>query len=131
MLLSTHAPVLCCTTPPPHVTAAMIVQVINQLGGWANYIATMDLVERLGGGSAVLVSYVVVIRMLPSLFMFPVAGVVADRQVPASALMVRPSSISGGFSGLLSYVVIVVRELPSCLIELLRHAGLLLKAWWP
>lgn len=54
-------------------------QVINQLGGWANFVATMNLVERLGGGSAVLVSFVVTIRVLPMLLMFPAAGVVADR----------------------------------------------------
>jgi len=57
------------------------VQIVNQLGSWGNYIASMALVERLGDGSAVLVSCVVIVRVLPSLFLFPAAGVVADRSV--------------------------------------------------
>ena len=54
-------------------------QVVNQVGSWGNFVSTMELTRRLGSGSGLLVSGVVIVRVLPSLFWFPAAGVVADR----------------------------------------------------
>ena len=42
-------------------------------------MSCMTLVQRLGGSSALLVSGIVVIRVLPAAVLFPFAGVVADR----------------------------------------------------
>lgn len=63
------------------VCFAHLPQVIDQLGQWGNYIATLTLADRLGSGAngSTLVALVVVVRSLPSLFLFPAAGVVADR----------------------------------------------------
>ncbi len=74
------------------------MQIFSQTGNEVNYIATMSLVHRLSGGSAMLIGFVVIIRVLPILFLFPIAGVVADKCVslhccvpPASA----PCSLCG------------------------------------
>ena len=53
-------------------------------------MATLNLVERLGSGSAVLVSIAITVRVLPSLLMFPAAGVVADRRVSAPHTLLKP-----------------------------------------
>ena len=76
-----HLSALSVTAAQPggHCPAAGPLQVVSQVGSWGNYIASMDIVERMGGGSAVLVSCVVIVRLVPSLFLFPAAGVVADR----------------------------------------------------
>lgn len=57
------------------------LQIVDQLGQWGNYIATLRLVDQLGGttSSGTLVGLVVVVRNLPSLFLAPISGVVADR----------------------------------------------------
>ena len=48
----------------------------------------MTIVQRLGGSSALLISGVVIIRVLPAALLFPFAGVVADRYpLPSLALM--------------------------------------------
>jgi hypothetical protein len=52
-------------------------------------VATLNLVERLGNGSAVLVSIAITARVLPSLLMFPAAGVVADRRVSAHQMLLK------------------------------------------
>jgi hypothetical protein len=52
-------------------------------------VATLNLVERLGSGSAVLVSVAITARVLPSLLMFPAAGVVADRRVSTDQLLLK------------------------------------------
>lgn len=57
----------------------LFVQIFSQTGNEVNYIATMSLVHRLSGGSAMLIGFVVIIRVLPILFLFPIAGVVADK----------------------------------------------------
>lgn len=64
---------------PSRFRCACAVQTGSQLGDWANYVASMSLVQRLSGGSALLVGLVVIIRVLPMLFFFPIAGVVADK----------------------------------------------------
>ncbi len=38
-----------------------------------------QVIERLAGESGLLVSLVLIVRMLPSLLLFPITGVVADR----------------------------------------------------
>ena len=53
-------------------------------GGWFNYVATLTVVERLAGERGLLVSLVLIVRMLPSLLLFPVAGVAADRSACVS-----------------------------------------------
>ena len=52
---------------------------VNSAGSWFSYVACMTLVQRLGGSSALLVSGIIVVRVLPSALLFPFAGVVADR----------------------------------------------------
>ncbi|KAK9906732.1 hypothetical protein WJX75_007016 [Coccomyxa subellipsoidea] len=54
-------------------------EVINNCGGWFNYVATLTVIERLAGERGLLVSLVLIVRMLPSLLLFPLAGVAADR----------------------------------------------------
>lgn len=60
-------------------------------GGWFNYVATLTVVERLAGDHGLLVSLVLITRMLPSLLLFPAAGVAADRspQFPFTALFLQ------------------------------------------
>ena len=65
-----------CMTGLCHV---LIEQVVNNSGGWLNYIATLSTIERLAGQRGLLVSLVVIVRLLPSLLLFPITGVVADR----------------------------------------------------
>jgi hypothetical protein len=79
-IIAPHSHVVDLAQQNGRVHTSCPLQVINSLGGWANFVATLNLVELLGGGSAVLVSFAVVIRVLPSLLMFPAAGVVADRR---------------------------------------------------
>ena len=57
------------------------VQIIDNIGNWLNYVATLSLVEQLAGGKGLLISALIIVRFLPSFLMFPLAGVVADRQV--------------------------------------------------
>ena len=42
-------------------------------------MATIDIIQKLAGESGLLISLVVIMRLLPTLFLFPAAGVVADR----------------------------------------------------
>ncbi|CAL8462528.1 g2061 [Coccomyxa elongata] len=65
-----------------------IGEVINNCGGWFNYVATLTVVERLAGERGLLVSLVLIVRMLPSLLLFPVAGVAADRYSREMVLVV-------------------------------------------
>ena len=54
-------------------------QVVNNAGAWFNYVAVLATVERLAGERGLLVTGVVIVRLLPSLLLFPITGVVADR----------------------------------------------------
>lgn len=56
---------------------------------WFNFVATIDTIQKLAGESGLLISLVIIMRLLPTLFLFPVAGVVADRQA-----LLRPSMTS-------------------------------------
>lgn len=44
-----------------------------------SYVSTLLIVDKLGGGKGILLSIVLVMRFLPSVFMFPIAGIFADR----------------------------------------------------
>ena len=50
------------------------------IAAWFNYVAAIVVIQRLAGQSGTLISLLIIVRMLPSLFLFPAAGVVADRQ---------------------------------------------------
>ncbi|KAK9815045.1 hypothetical protein WJX73_005825 [Symbiochloris irregularis] len=56
----------------------LLGEVVNNAGGWLNYIATLSLVERLDA-SRLHLSFVLLVRYLPFFFWAPVAGIVADR----------------------------------------------------
>ena len=56
---------------------------VNSCGSWFNYVSCMTIVQQLGGSSALLISGVVIIRVLPAALLFPFAGVVADRCMAA------------------------------------------------
>lgn len=63
----------------PHVLVRECVQIIDNIGNWLNYVATLSLVEQLAGGKGLLISALIIVRFLPSFLIFPLAGVVADR----------------------------------------------------
>ena len=50
-----------------------------QIGGWFNYVSCLVLVQTRGGGSGMLLAGVLIVRLLPGFFLFPISGVVADR----------------------------------------------------
>ena len=54
-------------------------QIIDNVGNWLNYVATLSLVEQLAGGRGLLISALLIVRFLPTFLLFPIAGVVADR----------------------------------------------------
>lgn len=58
---------------------------VDNVGSWLSYVATLELVEAYSGGSGLAISAVVIIRFLPSLLLAPVCGVVADRCVCQAA----------------------------------------------
>ncbi len=66
-------------SPVSIVHSQLTLLCATNAGGWFNYVATLTVVERLAGERGLLVSLVLIVRMLPSLLLFPVAGVVADR----------------------------------------------------
>ena len=57
------------------------LQIVDNIGNWLNYIASLTLVETLAGGRGLLISAVLIVRFLPTFLLFPVAGVIADRFV--------------------------------------------------
>lgn len=69
---------------------ARLFQIIDNIGNWLNYVATLSLVEQLAGGKGLLISALIIVRFLPSFLMFPLAGVVADRFVPATLPLCAP-----------------------------------------
>ncbi|KAL4437964.1 hypothetical protein ABPG77_004185 [Micractinium sp. CCAP 211/92] len=56
-----------------------VAEMIDNIGSWLSYVATLELASELSGGSGLALSAVVLIRFLPSLLLAPVCGVVADR----------------------------------------------------
>ncbi|PRW58840.1 major facilitator superfamily MFS_1 [Chlorella sorokiniana] len=63
-------------------------EMIDNIGSWLSYVATLELVEQFSGGSGLAISGVVIIRFLPSLLLAPVCGVVADRVNRVGVLVV-------------------------------------------
>lgn len=55
-----------------------IGQLVSQTGDWFNSVALFTLLLRLSG-SGEAVGYILIIKLLPSFFVGPLAGVVADR----------------------------------------------------
>src|SRR4029077_11471407 len=55
-----------------------IGQLVSQTGDWFNSVALFTLLLRLSG-SGEAVGYILIIKLLPSFFAGPLAGVVADR----------------------------------------------------
>src|SRR6266404_2752472 len=53
-------------------------QLVSQTGDWFNSVALFTLLLRLSG-SGEAVGYILIIKLLPSFFVGPLAGVVADR----------------------------------------------------
>ncbi|DBB14556.1 TPA: hypothetical protein ACH3X3_004830 [Trebouxia sp. C0006] len=60
-------------------TIVWIGEIIDNVGNWLNYVATLSLVEQLAGGRGLLISALLIVRFLPTFLLFPIAGVVADR----------------------------------------------------
>ena len=52
---------------------------VDNIGSWLSYVATLELVTQYSGGSGLAISAVVIIRFMPSLLLAPVCGIVADR----------------------------------------------------
>lgn len=57
----------------------LALQIASNLGNWFSYVSTLLVVDKLGGGKGVLLSIVLIMRFLPSIFLFPIAGIFADR----------------------------------------------------
>ena len=80
--LMTHGTPPC--SPPQAIfvlSHAACLQIVDNIGNWLNYIASLTLVETLAGGRGLLISAVLIVRFLPTFLLFPVAGVIADRYV--------------------------------------------------
>jgi predicted MFS family arabinose efflux permease len=62
----------------PDFSRLFIGQVISQMGDWLNSVALFTLLLSLtGSGEAV--AYILIIKLLPTFFVGPIAGVAADR----------------------------------------------------
>lgn len=57
----------------------MCPQIFDNLGNWFSYVSTLLVVDKLGDGRGILLSIVLIMRFLPSIFLFPIAGIFADR----------------------------------------------------
>jgi len=64
-----------------HFRLLWCAEMVDNVGSWLSYVATLELASQLSGGSGLALSVVVLIRFLPSLVLAPVCGVVADRWV--------------------------------------------------
>ncbi len=62
------------------MATARPIQVLSNTGNWLNYVATLLVVEKLAHSKGIYLSIVLVIHFLPSFVLFPIAGVLADRQ---------------------------------------------------
>src|SRR5262245_34212210 len=71
-----------------------IGQLVSQTGDWFNSVALFTLLLKLtGSGEAV--GYLLIIKLLPSFFIVPIAGVVADRFNRKTIMIV--ANIARGF----------------------------------
>ncbi|MBL8858400.1 MAG: MFS transporter [Planctomycetes bacterium] len=83
-------------------------QVISQAGDWLNRVAVIVLIGTLGGhehltGIGVLFGAELVLRLLPSAFLGPIAGPIADR-LPRRLLMVTADLVRAGIVACLCFV---------------------------
>lgn len=53
-------------------------QMVNLIGHWLTFVATMEVGKRMSGGAGMVVAIVLVAQRLPSVVFFPLAGVLAD-----------------------------------------------------
>lgn len=51
---------------------------VNLIGYWLTFVATMEVGKRMTGGVGMMVAIVLVMQRLPSVLFFPLAGVLAD-----------------------------------------------------
>ena len=70
-------------------------EMVDNIGGWLSYVATLTMVEDFSGGSGLAISAVVLIRFLPALVLAPICGVVADRCADRASLLEGVSLESG------------------------------------
>ena len=57
-----------------------LAQVVSAIGDWIGFLAVVAIAGRIGGGSgAAAISLVMSARMIPGLFLAPLAGVLVDR----------------------------------------------------
>ena len=68
-----------CLKENKHYRLIWIAEVVDNIGAWLNYVATLSLVESFSHGSGLALSLVILVRMLPSFVLSPLAGVIADR----------------------------------------------------
>ena len=71
------------------------LQIFSNLGNWFSYVSTLLVVDKLGGGRSILLSVVLISRFLPSIFLFPISGVFADRFDRVTILVVSNLIASG------------------------------------
>ncbi len=76
-------------------------QVVSQLGDWFNTIALYRLLSDLTGGSGRAIGLLLVSRFLPSFFVGPLSGVVADRFSRRTILIVSDLLRAGVVLGFL------------------------------
>ena len=62
----------------PRFTRLWLAGIISQFGNWFNYIAVFVLLQQLTG-SGMAVSWFLIAKFIPSTFLGPAAGVLADR----------------------------------------------------
>ncbi len=54
-------------------------EIVNMTGAWLTYVATLTTAERYGNSSGMLVSFIIILRLVPSTVWCALAGAVADK----------------------------------------------------
>ncbi|PSC75896.1 MFS transporter [Micractinium conductrix] len=75
-----------------HFRLLWAAEMVDNIGSWLSYVATLEMASQLSGGSGLALSAVVLIRFLPSLALAPVCGVVADRLNRVRVLVVAAAA---------------------------------------
>lgn len=117
----------------PDYRRLWLAQVVSQAGDWVSHIAVVTLLLKLTGAGTV-VAYSLILRMLPSVFVSPIAGVLVDRLNRKTILiatdvlraLVVPCYLIADRAELvpLVYAVIVVQVSMSAFFEPARQAVL-------
>ena len=96
-----------------------LAQVISAIGDWIGFLAIVAIAGRIGGGSgAAAISLVMTARMVPGLFLAPLAGVLVDRW-DRKRVMVGCDLVRAGVLAFLPFVdTIAGLVLASLLLEL-------------